>query len=170
MEGLEKKARQLAYKAEEVARELSRTRPLVSDLFGDVGRVEMYGRSPDGERFIVELGPPTNITAQTLPSQPNPFREVLWETRTWDNWTVQLVHYQDSHKVYLFLNHGPHYTARLMNEEDLKALRAASTKACRRLKKHSGSCDAPLSPKEAKIENVTSKIGRRLKKGERKCV
>jgi len=170
MEGLEKKARQLAHKAEEAARELSRPRPLVSELFGDVGRVEMYGRSSNGERFIVELGPPTHITAQILPSQPNPFREVLWETRTWDNWSLQLVHYQDSHKIYLFINHGPHYTAKLMGEGDIKALRAALTKACRRLKKSSGPCDAPLSPKEAKIENMTSEIGRRLRKGERKCV
>ncbi|MEM3579379.1 MAG: hypothetical protein QXL54_04060 [Candidatus Bathyarchaeia archaeon] len=133
--GSEKKARQLAQKAEEAARELARPKPLLSELFGEVGRVEMYGRSEDGERFIAELGPPTRITAQTLPKWPNPFREVLWETRTWDNWSLQLVHYTDTGKVYLFLGHGPHHTARLLVASDARHMLNALWKAVRRLEK-----------------------------------
>lgn len=134
MEDLENKAREIARKAEEAAKELSRPRPLLGELFGDVGRIELYGRSPDGERFIAELGPPTRITAQTLTRRPNPDREVLWETRTWDNWSVQLVHYRDTGKVYLFLNHGPHYTARLVDERCAGEIRNSAEKALRRLR------------------------------------
>jgi len=156
MEDLEKKVRELTRKAEEAARELSRPRPMLSELFGEVGRVEIFGRGEDGERFIAELGPPTRITVQTLPKEPNPNREVLWETRTWDNWSIQLVYYSDSHKVYLFLNHGPHYTARLLNEGDVKALRAALAKARRRLLSAKASCDAPNSEEEARSKHFIS--------------
>jgi hypothetical protein len=159
MDSLEKKAREIARKVEEAARELSRPKPLLSELFGEVGRVEVFGRSASGERFIAELGPPTHLTVQTLHKEPNPNREVLWETRTWDNWSAQLVHYTDSGKVYLFINHGPHYTAKLMSEEDLNMLRAALTKAQRRIRSKKEACATPLSSKEAEtaIFNFESK-------------
>jgi hypothetical protein len=146
---LEKKARTIAQKAEEAARELSKPKPLLSEFFGEVGRVEMFGRSASGERFIAEIGPPTHLTVQTLHKEPNPNREVLWETRTWDNWSIQLVHYCDTGKVYLFINHGPHYTARLMGEDDLNMLRAALTKAQRRIRSEKETCATPLPQKEA---------------------
>jgi hypothetical protein len=156
MENVEKRAREITRKAEEAAKELSRPKPVLSELFGEVGRVEMYGRSASGERFIAELGPPTYLTIQTLHKEPNPNREVLWETRTWDNWSIQLVHYCDTGKVYLFINHGPHYTARLMVEEDLKTLRAALTKAQRRIRSEKETCATSLSQKETEIENSNS--------------
>ncbi|MDI6813768.1 MAG: hypothetical protein QMD10_09555 [Desulfitobacteriaceae bacterium] len=134
MEDLEKRARRIAQKAEEAAKELARPKPLLSELFGEIGKIELYGRSEQGERFIAELGPPTRITAQTLPREPNHNREVLWETRTWDNWAIQLVHYRDTGKVYLFLNHGPHYTSRLLGLEDAKNLKNALRRAMRRMK------------------------------------
>lgn len=135
MEDLEKKTREIARMVEEAAKELAKPKPLLSEYFGDVGRVEIFGRSEDGERFIAELGPPTRITAQVLPRKFNPFRETLWEIRTWDNWAVQLVHYHDTGKVYLFLNHGPHYTAKLMDEHCTRDLRNSAEKALRRLKR-----------------------------------
>jgi hypothetical protein len=153
MENVEKRARVITRKAEEAAKELSRPKPLLSELFGEVGRVEMFGRSASGERFIAELGPPTHLTVQTLHREPNPNREVLWETHTWDNWSVQLVHYSDTGKVYLFINHGPHYTAKLMVEEDLKTLRAALTKAQRRIRSEKEACATSLPQKEAEIVN-----------------
>ena len=164
MEDLEKKARRIARKAEEAARELARPRPLLSEYFGEAGRIEIFGRGEDGERFIAELGPPTRITAQTLPRQRNPNREVLWETRTWDNWAVQLVHYQDSRKVYLFLSHGPHYTARLMDNGDLKALRAATEKARRRILSSKEKCNVLLPEEDAESEDSTSKKKAETKK------
>jgi len=170
MEDLERKARELARKAEEAAKELSRPRPLLSELFGEVGRVEMYGRTPEGERFIAELGPSTRITAQTLPREPNPNREVLYETHTWDGWSLQLVYYSDSHKAYLFLNHGPHFTARLLDEGDVKALRAALTKARRRLLSAKGACDASNSAEGYRTANFTSeKSAKRQKQAEKSC-
>jgi hypothetical protein len=146
---MEKRAREIMRKAEEAAKELSRPKPLLSELFGEVGRVEMFGRSASGERFIAELGPPTHLTVQTLHKEPNPNRELLWETRTWDNWSIQLVYYRDTGKAYFFLNHGPHYTAKLIGEDDLKTLRAALTKAQRRIRSEKETCATPLSSKEA---------------------
>jgi hypothetical protein len=146
---LEKKARTIARKAEEAARELSRPKPLLSEFFGEVGKVEMFGLSPDGQKFIAEVGPPAYMVVQTLNKKRNPNREVLWEIHTWDRWCAQLVYYSDTGKVYLFINHGPHYTARLMGKEDLKTLRAALTKAQRRMRSEKEACATPLPQKEA---------------------
>ncbi len=155
MENLEKRARRIAQKAEEAAKELSKPKPLISELFGPVGRVELYGRLPNGsERFIAELGPPTNITVQTLPKEPNPNREVLYETRTWNGWGFQIVYYRDTGKAYMFFNHGPHYTARLLGEGEVKALRAALEKARRRLLSTKAQCNASKSTEEDEFKHT----------------
>jgi len=47
MEDLEKKARRIVQKAEEVAKELARPKPLLSEYFGDAGRIEIFGRGEE---------------------------------------------------------------------------------------------------------------------------
>jgi hypothetical protein len=149
---LRRRAEQLSDEAARVARRLSQPRPLLKEWWGEVDRVELWGRGDDGTRFIAELGPKTEVTIRALPQKRNPNRELLWMTKTWDGWTAQLVHYMDTGSIFLFLARGSHYAMRRLEEDDLRLLENAIKKARRRLKKRR---DTPKHPKSISKTKIT---------------